>query len=355
MLVLEQIIRGQMSIDAFIQTLVDRDEAQRQLKDLPKVAITMGKAGNKPIYSFKHHEYPDLGDLFQACKLYSFAVGGTPYIHYEPSIYDTRVKNPYIQTGVYNEKRRYFEAGARHLPTYQGIDFHSSVMELLFHPKEYFTKTILPNALEFGQTFTLPGGSRSLFDVMSCVIVSNPEALFLYGKPTVPGNVKAEARDIMYAFVYDAYNPIRNKILNPSGSDIFATTEGVKTIITSSFADMVAEHNQKMIENNNPTLTYDSAMSVEDKKTLAGIMMIYKTASSANEVINFPPMVSFYTRLVEDGAMIVGGENVINPAYTSEASEFPLILSRSGISSIHKDFLDYYMTYLGVSKLRMKI
>jgi len=337
------IIEGQLTLEGFIELRgVDQAAAEKELEKLSPVAFTYNTTEPKPIYLFRASDYPNLGQLFHCSKLFSFAKGGSPYKEDEISEYDTRKDHPYIQGGVYDPNRKVFAAGLRFLSLRNSMPFHMSTMYSLFFPTEEFIKDFLPHSLEIGQTFTLPDGGalggNYLFSTMAAVIVLNPNARFFCGKPTIEGRIPDVSKEIISAFAYDAFNPERNNELNPYRKDLFLVADGIVAPTLRSFEEIISQYNLD-VQGKHPVLQYDQTLSVSEKRMITTKLLLYYGGS-------LPPMFKFYSFLIKEDGMICLGPVVKNPVYTTEAWEFPVLMDRTKIASIHKAFLDYYIGIL---------
>lgn len=338
------IIEDQLSLEAFINFYgVDQEAAEEELERLLPVAETYNSVVPKPIYFFKVSEFPNLGHLFHCSKLFAFAKGGSPYKEFEISEHDVRKEYPYIQAAVYDPERKVFVAGLRFLKQ-KSVPFHMSAMSSLFVPTDEFITSFLPYSLEVGQTFVLQdigsSGGNYLFSVMATLLVLNPDVRFLSGKPTIEGRIPDISKEIISAFAYDAFDPRDNTILNPCGKNLFSAAEGIDVPQLCSLGDIVQHYNEEIkgLTQQYPLLAYEKTMSVQKKRKITAQLLLYYGGA-------LPPMFKFYSILTEEKGMICPYTSVINPMYTTKAWEFPILLDKSKISSIHKKIWDHYLEY----------
>lgn len=334
------IIENQLTLEGFIQLNgVDQAGVEDELARLTPVAYTMNVEISKPIYFFKASNYPNLGHLFHCSKLFRFAMGGSPYKDGAISGYDIREEHPYVQVGIYDPERKVFLAGLRYLPLYKGIPFGMSAMHPLFKPVAYFTKHFLPQALELGQTFILPdigtSGGHYLFSAMATMILLNPDARYLCGKPTIEGNISDVSKEIVASFALDSFNPRENDLLNPYGKDLFEAAEDVVMPALRSFETIIQQYNS----DTGSEIKYKTTTPISQKRKFASQMLFYYSAA-------LPPMFKFYSLLTEEKGMICLCSSVINPTYTTGAWEFPLLMDKTKIASIHNNFLVHYADIL---------
>jgi hypothetical protein len=332
------VIEDQLPLHLFIKLSgVNQDAAEDELARLLPITVTYG-TDPKPIYFFKSSEYPNLGKMFHYTKLFTFAKGGSPYKDEELSDYDVRQDSPYVQAAVYDPMKKAFVAGLRVLPLYRGIPFSMSAMHTLFQPNDAFVKTFLSKTLELGQTFILPDvgnlGGQYLFSVMAAIIAVNKNARYLCGKPTIEGRIPDVSKEIISAFAYDAFNPEENPEFNPSGQALFLPVEGVIVPELRSFLDIVHQYNDE-VRGIHPELQYHSLLSTQQKRKITEKLVLYYGGA-------LPPMFKFYSVLTEEKGMICLAPSVINPTYTTKAWEFPILLDKTKIASIHKRIVDHY-------------
>jgi len=338
------IIEDQLSLEAFINLCgVDQDAAEYELTHLLPIAETYNSVLPKPIYYFKSADFPNLGHLFQCSKLFAFAKGGSPYKEGGISDYDIRSENPYIQAAVYDPERKMFVAGLRFL-NQKSVPFHMSAMSPLFVPTEEFITSFLPHSLEVGQTFILPdvgaSGGNYLFSIMATLLVLHSDVRFLFGKPTIEGRIPDVSKEIISAFAYDAFDPRENDILNPCGKNLFTAVEGIIVPELRSLSGIVEQYNQEIkgLNQQYPLIEYNKTMSVQKKRKITSQLLVYYGGA-------LPPMFKFYSLLTEEKGMICPYTSVINPMYTTKAWEFPILLDKTKISSIHKKIWEYYLEY----------
>ncbi|MEI6673045.1 MAG: hypothetical protein WCL02_07130 [bacterium] len=335
------IIEDQITLEGFIKlSNVDQVAAEEELSHLLPVATTF-TTEPKPIYFFKSADFPNLGRLFHCSKLFTFAHGGSPYKDNEISEYDVRKDTPYIQAAVYDSERKVFVTGLRFLPLYKDISFEMSAIRTLYSPTDDFIRNFQPLSLEIGQTFILPDvgsvGGQYLFSVMAAMVVIHKDARYLFGKPTIEGRIPDVSKEIISAFAYDAFSPLDNKEFNPSGYDLLAITEGTIVPLLRSFEEIVSQYNAE-VHRTHPEIVYEKTMSVQKKRKITTQLLLYYGGS-------LPPMFKFYSLLTEEKGMICVASSVINPTYTTRAWEFPILIDKTKIASIHKRFVDYYVEY----------
>lgn len=335
------IIEDQLTLEAFISLNgVNQFAADEELEHLSPVAYTYTSAP-KPIYFFKSADFPNLGLLFHYSKLFTFAKGGSPYKEDEMSEYDTRTEYPYIQAAVYDPDRRSFVAGLRFL-SHKDISYSMSAMSQLFYA-HMTMESILSESLEIGQTFVLPevgtlGGSY-LFSVMASIIALTP-ARFLLGKPTIEGRMSDVSKEIISSFAYDAFNPHENTVLNPLSANLLSAATGIFAPSLRPLSIIVKQYNDEIrrMKHQHPQLDYQANMSVQQKRKITTQLLLYYGGT-------LPPMFKFYSILTEEKGMIVLSPSVINPLYTTKSWEFPILLDKQKIASIHKNILEYYLNY----------
>lgn len=332
------IIEDQLTLNLFIGLNgVNQDAAEEELAHLSPIVYTIGTEP-KPIYFFKSADYPNLGDVFHYTKLFTFAKGGSPYKEDDLSVYDTRSDHPYIQAAVYDPHKKSFVAGLRFLPLYRGIPFHISTMNTLFYANNVFVKNFLSETLEIGQTFILPDvghlGGQYLFSLLAALVVLHKDARYLCGKPTIEGRIPDVSKEIISAFAYDAFNPSQNLEFNPSAQVPFSPVENVVLPSLRLFADIVYQYNIE-IRGIHPELVYDRLLSVHKKRKITEKLLVYYGGA-------LPPMFKFYSILTEEKGMICLAPPVINPTYTTKAWEFPILLDKTKIASIHKRIVEHY-------------
>jgi hypothetical protein len=335
------IIEDQLNLQAFVSLFGgDQNAAEEELEHLSPMTYT-NTTEQKPIYFFKGAEYPHLNQLFHCSKLYSFAKGGSPYRDHELSSYDTRDIYPYVQVGVYDISRKAFVAGLRFLPLYKDIPFDMSAMNGLFFPVNGFVDSILPQTLELGQTFILPElgrsalGAQYLFSAMASMIALNKDARFLCGKPTIEGRIPDIGKKIISSFAYEAFSPASNLEMNPSGKDLLCPVEGVVSQEILPLVEIVNSYNLEVRHLHHSELEYMQSMSAREKKKITETLLLYYGGA-------LPPMFRMYSSLTEEGGLICLCPSVVNPLYTTKAWEFPILLDKTKISSLHKQFLDHY-------------
>lgn len=338
---LNLIIEDQITLEGFIHLSgVDQVAAEEELSHLLPVATTL-TTETKPIYFFKSSDYPNLGHLFHCSKLFTFAHGGSPYKENEISEYDVRKDSPYIQTAVYDPERKVFVAGLRFLSLYKGISFEMSAIRTLYSPTDEFVRRFQPLSLEIGQTFILPDvgsvGGQYLFSVLAAITVVNKGARYLFGKPTIEGRIPDVSKEIISAFAYDAFSPLDNDEFNPSKCDLLSITEGTIAPALRSFEEIVCQYNAE-VHGTHPEIVYEKTMSVQKKRKITTQLLLYYGGS-------LPPMFKFYSLLTEEKGMICIASSVINSTYTTRAWEFPILIDKTKIASIHKRFVDYYIEY----------
>lgn len=339
------IIEDQLSFQAFVSLFgVDQNAAEEELERLSPMTYTF-TTEQKPIYFFKGSEYPHLNQLFHCSKLYSFAKGGSPYMDYEISFHDVRKDHPYIQVAVYDPENKLFVAGLRFLPLYKDVAFEFSAMHNLFDPVDEFIKNVLPETVELGQTFILPElaqsplGGTYLFSAMAATIILNKDARFLCGKPTIEGRITDISKQIISSFAYDAFNPLENPEINPCGKPLLLPVEGIISPELCPLSDLVDRYNQEVRHLNYQELEYTKNMSVREKRKITERLLLYYGGA-------LPPMFKLYSFLTGEKGIICLSPSVINPLYTTKAWEFPILLDKTRISSVHKRFLDYYYEVL---------
>lgn len=333
------IIQDQLTLDAFIRLSgVDQDAAESELRHLFPVAQTF-TSDPKPIYFFKNADYPNLGHLFHCTKLFTFAYGGSPYKDGDLSEYDTRKDYPYIQAAVYDADKSIFIAGLRFLPLSKIPSFDVSVMNCLHHPTNLFKENYMQNTIEIGQTFVTPNtlGGNHLFSIMSAAIGSHKEVRYLCGKPTIEGRIPDVCKEIVSAFAYDAFNPLKNFEFNPSGKSLFTVVDGIVEPKLRPLSEIVYQYNFD-VGNIHPHLEYLAEMPILKKRNIAGKLLGYYSGL-------LPPMFKFYTLLTEENGMIVLAQSVINPVYTTKAWEFPILLDKMKIVPMYKRLVDHYTEY----------
>lgn len=332
------VIENQLTLSAFITLSgVNQDAAEDELAHLLPITVTYGTEP-KPIYFFKSSEYPNLGQMFHCTKLFTFAKGGSPYREDEISEHDIRKDHPYIQVAAYDPIKKVFVAGLRFLPLYKGIPFEMSAMHILFYPNHEFVERFLSSTLEIGQTFILPDagnlGGQYLFSLLAAITVINKDARYLCGKPTIEGRIPDVSKEIISAFAYDAFNPGQNLEFNPSGQVLFLPVEGVTVPELRSFLDIVHQYNDE-IRGIHPELQYYSLLSTQQKRKITEKLLFYYGGA-------LPPMFKFYSVLTEEKGMICLAQSVINSTYSTRAWEFPILLDKTKIASLHKRFVDFY-------------
>lgn len=333
------IIEDQLALDVFLKLCgVDQDAAEMELQTLIPVAYTFTKE-EKPIYFFKHSDYPNLGQLFHWTKMYAFAHGGSPYNDGALSEYDIRKEYPYIQAAVYDSDKKMFITGLRFLSLSSVPSFEFSAMHSLFVPTDAFVARHMHNSIEIGQTFITPNtiGGNYLFSIMSAVIAAHKDARYLCGKPTIEGRIPDVSKEIISAFAYDAFNPSEIHEFNPSGEPFFSVVEGIVQPSLRSLADIVHQYNVD-VRGIRSELQFDPDMSVQIKRKITEKLLVHYGGS-------LPPMFKFYSVLTEEKGMICLGASVVNPVYTNSAWEFPILLDKTKIVSNYKRLVDHYTEY----------
>lgn len=335
------IIEDQLTLDLFLKLSgVNQDAAEEELAHLLPITYTVGTEP-KPMYFFKSSEYPNLGKVFHYTKLFTFAKGGSPYKEDEISSYDIREDNPYVQAGVYDPQKKAFVAGLRFLPLYIGIPFHMSAMNTLFYANDVFVGNFLPETLEIGQTFILPDagslGGQYLFSILASLVVIHKDARYLCGKPTIEGRIPDVSKEIISAFAYDAFDPSKNSAFNPSVQSLLSPVEDVVIPDLRPFVDIVNQYNTE-VHGLYPELQYHVALSAQQKRKITEKLLLYYGGA-------LPPMFKFYSVLTEEKGMICLASSVINATYTTKAWEFPILIDKTKIASIHKRIVDYYIEY----------
>lgn len=335
------IIKDQLTLGQFnVLYGVDFDAVEEELQHLLPVAYT-ATSNPKPIYFFKSADFPNLGKLFHCSKLFTFAHGGSPYKDPEISEYDLRENFPYIQAGVYDPTKKLFSSGLRFLPSCKEIPFEMSAIKDLFVPAEEFTKTFLPSLLEVGQTFVTPDagviGGQYLFSIMASLLALFPNAKYLFGKPTIEGRVSDISKEIISAYALDAFDSITNKEFNPDGKQLLTVASGVFVPKIRSLEVIVQDYNSE-INDKSDLLTYSKSISLRNKRKITEKLLLYYGGC-------LPPMFKFYSILTEEGGMICLSQSVLNPVYTTQAWEFPILMNRTKIVSVHKKLLEYYIEY----------
>jgi len=335
------IIEDQLSLEAFIRLSgVDQDSAEAELQRLAPVVQTF-TTDPKPIYFFKSYDYPNLGHLFHCTKLFTFAHGGSPYKDGAQSQYDTRKDCPYIQAAVYDNSKGAFITGLRFLPLSKISSFDMSVMNSLHHPTDIFKEHYIHNTVEIGQTFVSPEAGATapnyLFNTMSAVIAANKDARYLSGKPTIEGRIPDISKEIISAFAYDTFHPLQNNEFNPSGKPLFLVVDGIVQPKLRSLSEIVHQYNLD-VGDQHPQLEYLTQMPIQKKRKLTEKLLVYYGGA-------LPPMFKFYAVLTEENGMIVLAQSVINPVYTTQAWEFPILLDKLKIVPVYRRLIDQYVEY----------
>lgn len=333
------VIEDSLALDSFLQLCgVDKDAAETELQHLLPVAHTcIGDI--KPIYFFKGCEYPNLAELFHWTKMFTFANGGSPYKDGSLSDYDFRQDNPYIQAGVYDTHKKAFTTGLRFLLLNTCSSFDESAMHSLYNPTDMFVTHYMRHSIEIGQTFVVPdsAGANALVSTMSAVIAAHPETRYLCGKPTIEGRISDVSKEIISAFAYDAFNPADNPIFSPTGKPLFVIVDGIVVPPLRSLAEIVDQYNVS-VGDAHPKLSYIHTMSIQQKKKLTERLLVYYGGA-------LPPMFKFYAVLTEEKGMIILASSAINPVYTTEAWEFPILLDRTKIIPTYKRLVDHYTEF----------
>jgi len=133
-------------------------------------------------------------------------------------------ENGYQQLFVWDPKAKEIVGGYRYIVSHDSYTPMST--EHYFHFSDKFRQEYLPYTIELGRSFVQPlyQGSRSnprglysldnLWDGLGALVVNNPDIRYFFGKVTMYGSYKKEARDLLIYFLKQ-YFPDRDNLVEP--------------------------------------------------------------------------------------------------------------------------------------------
>lgn len=303
-------------------------------------AYSGGDIKGKPVYLFSYQDCPIAAQMVQWAKVYAFALEGSAYTTHEISDYDVREEDPYMQIAVYDPDEKMFMAGLRYLPLYKGVVYEKSSMSKLFVPNERL-KLFFADALELGATFVVPEIQNSmeaqhyLFSAMAFAIVLNDDAKYLVGRPTIPGTIIDDVKQMISSWMQETF-PTSNLIDGERGP-LMMYNEIPQPIELKAFSSFADEYNENVM---NGDRKYSEGLTIRKKISLINNMVKARG-------VNFPDIVRFYTKITTDGiGLIVLGPPVRNVDYLTGSWEFPILIRKEYIASIHTIYIEHVKKFM---------
>lgn len=202
---------------------VDRELIEAELTE-DKFLRSTNNAGNQ-IYVITAQDSPHIMQELGRLRELSFRdSGGGTGAEVDIDELDL-VDGGYRQLFVWDPKGREIVGGYRYIVSRETHPKHLST-EHYFRFNDNFRQQYLPYTIELGRSFVQPHyqGSRTnprgiysldnLWDGLGALVVQNPDIRYFFGKVTMYGDYKKEARDLLIYFLKQ-YFPDRDNLVEP--------------------------------------------------------------------------------------------------------------------------------------------
>ncbi|NOU60078.1 GNAT family N-acetyltransferase [Marinifilum caeruleilacunae] len=199
---------------------VPREELEKELTEERFVRKT--NKGSNEIYSFTHHDSPNLMREVGRLREITFRkAGGGTGKEIDIDKFDIDEK-PYHQLIVWDPKAREILGGYRYIlckdaPVDENGDTYLATSRL-FEFSEDFKKNYMPHTIELGRSFVQPDyqsikkGRKSLYaldnlwDGLGSLIIDYPEIKYFFGKVTMYPDYNRDARNHILYFMDKMFN-----------------------------------------------------------------------------------------------------------------------------------------------------